>query len=592
MALLLIASLISCEKEVLDGEITIRFALGNGAYGVDEMRETGLEEMDLESETVVVPVEGVLHMYATLEEEESPLRAAGDEVMEIGTKIIIAAYDEDGAYVDEAEYEVTDTSGGIKPTDVSERGLTIATTGDYTFVAYSLNTTSPFIYSDNMGPYLPDNLDHDPLWGASPKVTVFAGMNRVNIEMRHVFSRVTLKVSSTELTGAPLIADLSAVLMGYEAMIRDGALGKGADLEQEFEFPAFDLSEIVSERRIVYAGNENVTVFKFSSVEIGATTRPELMAWFDKKLLPGRSYILRIAFDELAWAASNIYWDSVNERLTFDREVTETPYNQGYQGVYFRWGSLVGISPAGTFSNSTPLYVPYGYPADPKWKKTTRDQISGDNTIPYANNWTSWTSASGGSSAPVNDIPYMDGSYPKSGESINYSNNTYLIDAERNDVATYQGLRGDICQYLSTKTGVVTGKYRLPSMAELRVGVSNGTGWNGRTDGWASGGSFGTNTTLTNSLTADGKTVIVKGTFPSDRGYAVNNIMGGLVVPASGYRAGSGGAPNWVGNDGLYWSGSASSATNNYMLRFRGSDMTVNYSENRGFGLPVRCVKN
>jgi hypothetical protein len=485
--------LVSCEKEVAKGEIMIRFALGDGAYEAAEMR--GFEGDRMAAETVVAHVEGEVYLYATLEEEMGDigdigtigtgaigtgamgamgavgavgagLRAAGDETMGIGTRLVIAAYDDNGDWAADAEYEVTDTNGGIKPTS---QGISITTEGNYTFVAYSLNETAALAYSASAGPYSPENAGDDPLWGSSAKVYVSAGMNRVTIEMRHAFSKVTLKVSSTDLAGGPVISSLSAALVGYEALIVNGALGKGADLEQEFVFPEFDLSGIVSEQRIVYAGNENVTVIKFSSVEIGGTTRPTLMGYFDKKLLPGRSYILRVAFDELVWAASNIYWDSAAGRLTFDRDITETPYNQGYQGVYFRWGSLVGISVTASFSGTTPLYVPYGYPDNPRWKETSGNSVAGDSDIPYASNW-AW----GG-------IPYMDT------QSIND-----LTGAERNDVTTYQGLRGDICQYLSMKTGVVAGRYRMPILAEL--GVNNTTSWNGRTDDWKYGGTFSNNT--------------------------------------------------------------------------------------------------
>jgi hypothetical protein len=43
------------------------------------------------------------------------------------------------------------------------------------------------------------------------------------------------------------------------------------------------------------------------------------------------------------WAASNVYWNG--SKLTFDE-----PYEMGHsaaQGLFFKWGSLVGISPAG-----------------------------------------------------------------------------------------------------------------------------------------------------------------------------------------------------------------------------------------------------
>jgi hypothetical protein len=54
------------------------------------------------------------------------------------------------------------------------------------------------------------------------------------------------------------------------------------------------------------------------------------------------------------WAGSNIYWDGT--KLDFEKN----PYEMGkstYQGVFFQWGSLTGVSPVGTdWSGSIPIY--------------------------------------------------------------------------------------------------------------------------------------------------------------------------------------------------------------------------------------------
>jgi hypothetical protein len=73
----------------------------------------------------------------------------------------------------------------------------------------------------------------------------------------------------------------------------------------------------------------------------------------------------------LTWATSNIYWDGAYSILTFDADgggaargsipmatSGSSPY---YQGVFFKWGSLVGIAPVGdaaAFSNTTVVYKP------------------------------------------------------------------------------------------------------------------------------------------------------------------------------------------------------------------------------------------
>jgi hypothetical protein len=522
-------------------------------------------------ETVVVPEDGVVHMSATLEEDENSLRAAGSEAMEMGTIIVIAAYDENGDYVTKAEYEVTDTSGGIKPTAADGRGIIITTTGDYTFVAYSLNEKESFVYSGNMGPYSADDPDDDPLWGSSLKVTVRAGMNRVTIEMRHVFSRVTLKALSGDLAGSPTISNVSATWVGYQAVLLEGVVGTGVAEDQGFaNFPATPASEAYSAQRAVYAGNEDITTIKINSATIGGTTHMGSVARFNHKLLPGRSYTLTVKFDELEWAWSNIYWVSSGGNdgyLTFD---TTDEGHQGFQGVFFKWGSLVGISPATTagagnngrdFSGATRIYVPYGYPDDPKWKATSGNAVGADNAIPGTSNWTAW-----------GNIPYVN-----SGGSSADRKNTYLMDVERNNEVTYKGLRGDICQYLSMKTGVVVGDYRLPTSYEFGTCESgNSVG----IDGWDVGGTPYTDNTLG---IAEGTLDLFDEAY--DRTWAKNSLMGGVTFPGSGYRSGT---ANSIGNNGYAWSGSS----DGLYLWFYGFYVSSYTSIDRGYAFPVRCVRN
>ncbi|MDR0891160.1 MAG: hypothetical protein LBN24_00890 [Mediterranea sp.] len=75
-------------------------------------------------------------------------------------------------------------------------------------------------------------------------------------------------------------------------------------------------------------------------------TKAEDDKWVDE---PG------VAENDLA--ASNIYWDGT--KLTFDQ--TDKGYSGYKQGVFFKWGSLIGISPAGRYyNNATPIYTPQG----------------------------------------------------------------------------------------------------------------------------------------------------------------------------------------------------------------------------------------
>jgi hypothetical protein len=441
-----------------------------------------------------------------------------------------------------------------------------------------------------MGPYSANDADDDPLWGSSGKVYVSAGMNRVPIEMRHVFSKVTIKATSGDLSGSPAISNVSATLVGYQAVIKDGVVGKGVAEDQTFaNFPATPAASVYSVPRVVYAGNEDFTTIKINSATIGGTTHTGSVARFNTKLLPGRSYTLSVRFDELVWAGSNIFWD--NQKLTF--YPAENTSNQGYQGVFFKFGSLIGISPAqtvvpasgGTMTNdflaSTPVYVP------------TYNALSPTSSTWVRNNNHSYTpagwplAAAGTAENGTANIPYLDGSYTSS----DYTrNSTFVIDAERNTDAMYAARRGDICQYIG-KTQLALKGYRLPTSSEF--GTTQSDSFNPNTTvagGWIWGRNFGTWPSYDNSIGNAEGTVNLIPNF----GYATNQNMG-VILPASGLR-GSGGQTGFLGNfsgfRGHYWSGSAASDNYGFYLVFSENIMYVEQNYYRSYAQIVRCVRN
>jgi hypothetical protein len=494
----------------------------------------------MEPETVVVPVEGDLHAYATLEEEEeSPLRAPGDATLDVGTRVQIVVYDSaTDAYVNDFEYEVTNTSGAIEPVGVTS-GLTL-TTGNYKFVAYSFNTTTVPGYAASItdgAPYSPNANASDPLWGISgPHSITAGGTYNISIAMKHQFSRVAIKATTDGMDApVPTISAMEAVLLGYKAdemTALTGALTKGAAEDQTITFPTFSASTTVtSDACMVYAGGESTTSIKITSATIGGTTGSiPLSVRFNQKLDPGKSYTLRISFKNLVWAKSNIYWvktgsdaDGDIGYLTFD---TTDEGHQGYQGVLFKWGSLVGVSPALTagadpFSTATPVYIPtynISTPTASTWKSPT--------TSPYSLNQEASTTDTDNAAS----IPYVDGRDAFI-STDNSTNDNFLVHPDRNTAAMYTAKRGDICQYLS-KTGKVSGNYRLPITNEF--GLVNGN-WNTSTpqSGWLKGSASwpsAPNTTIGNAAgTVD---LIAAGC-----GYGKNVLMGGnTLFPAVGMR--------------------------------------------------------
>ena len=257
------------------------------------------------------------------------------------------------------------------------------------------------------------------------------------------------------------------------------------------------------------------------------------------------------------WAGSNIYWDGT--KLTFDTETTTA--NNQKQGIFFKWGSLIGISSNGDIgssydSSSVLLYIP-----------------SYVSNSPLSSSWTGTTT---GSSMAWTDILYMDG-----GSSTDQTS-TYLNDATQNTADYYKAYKGDICQYLS-KTGAVSGSWRMPTVKEFNTTntpTNTDAGWRTTdTTSWVQYGTSGTSSSIAN------------GQFSISFGATYTYNGSGTSFPASGYRY-TDGMLYGVGQGGCYWSSSVGSATNGFYLRFYSSFVVPARSNNRQNAFAVRCVQN
>jgi hypothetical protein len=143
---------------------------------------------------------------------------------------------------------------------------------------------------------------------------------------------------------------------------------------------------------------------------------------------------------EIPWSGSNIYWEEVTDSndpqypgyLTFDKKATLTASDplssRYYQGVAFKWGSLVGVSPGDRI-----LYIP---------------PVNGGSWISYGmftahNLWPGTKNLA--------NVPYMT-TYNLPGYGAN-SNYLYLNP----DFTNY---KGDICNYLDAD-------WRMPNTFEF-----------------------------------------------------------------------------------------------------------------------------
>ncbi|MDR0938141.1 MAG: hypothetical protein LBN29_02130 [Mediterranea sp.] len=184
----------------------------------------------------------------------------------------------------------------------------------------------------------------------------------------------------------------------------------------------------------------------------------------------GKTYTVKSKLTKrLTWATSNIYWDKVAGKLTFDAEPSPPPYrlygsyfepssttaNSGfYQGVLFRWGSLVALSPKGDpNTEQIRVYLPSNVPATASYVMPTYSpSYAASSGVPE---WTglNWSDIPGYDSSPL----------------------PYPIVADENE----ENYFGDICAYLTK------GMWRLPTNAEMMatVGLPE-TQPAQNTDGW------------------------------------------------------------------------------------------------------------
>jgi hypothetical protein len=462
----------------------------------------------------------------------------------------------------------------------------------YRFVAYSY-------FGSTDEPTTSIDFSKDLVWGSIETAIDDTEASRtLNINMLHKLARVKVRVKSgitgvtvTDLTGVEVEGGSQATLNPF-----DGSFSFGNPVTQEVEFNKSTLpnAQIESAYRVILPVLSAPARVKFATVKISAVVAAfaNQTVSFRSTLDAGTSYILVVDLKKCVWARSNIYWDATLNNgegaLTFVPAGFDTS-KEGYQGVFFKWGSLVGISPAQTggsnnFSTSTPVYIP-------TYNKTTYS--SSTWVMDDDHSYTSWPqTASGVAENDAANIPYMDGNC---GYDSNSTFSSYLTDAARNTDAMYEARRGDICKYLN-KTGVVSGNYRMPKSYEIKISDGN---WNTSTpssDGWLKGTATWPNWQTDDNRAAgdpDGRADLLdpeKNHVDKVLGSGINPSKGNLVFPASGYRSSS--SLNGVGGYGYYWSCSSYDAVRGFATYLQDDRMVGGWYNYRSFAYSVRCVRD
>ena len=264
------------------------------------------------------------------------------------------------------------------------------------------------------------------------------------------------------------------------------------------------------------------------------------------------------------FARSNIVWDATNNKLTF--AVTEAdnatiPANS--QGVFFKWGSLVAVSPVGAnYASSQILFSPSG---------TTNYTWA---NIPYISETTGKFGTHG---TDEDDFAGYDGGSNTNGPGFNASTN-----------------KGDICRYISDR-GWVQGKWRLPTSDEQQALINEVTSV-------SNNGGFGNITGAPNTgNNAHGFWQVPSGRWlgagaaadaARNTGKAAELVPGSSSVyfPAGGYRDYSSGNTDHAGGDGYSWSASSNTTALAYSLNVY-SGIASWISNNRNYGFAVRCLR-
>jgi hypothetical protein len=455
----------------------------------------------------------------------------------------------------------------------------------YTFAAYSYNSTA--VAPDYSYPVTDVTVspEYDLLWGDAKNEDITGGGD-VEITMYHKLSQVLVSVTSTAITPAVMVGGLTnfSIIPCYKAYltVADGTIeNEGTEMIPSHTPSSWNGSGTQTASSatgcIVYTAGEHPLSVTIGSVTLGTMTYPNAPAKFDMPLELGKSYTLAVSFKRnLVWAGSNVYWRAASGGqapgyLTFDAPGSGDG-SQKKQGVFFKWGSLVGMSPAGTeystlFDIARPVYTPtFTSPTVKSWSDV--------------NPYTAWE-----------DIPFVEDWV------IGDRFDTYLMDDARNTGNTYaywKEKRGDICRYISENGYGPGGNYRMPTNYEQGAAVDFSY------ESYNTWGKYPASTwvNLWGTTTADGQT---------EMPVYVYLRAGTHIFPISGVRRGDGGRNGrlyGIGIVGYYWSGSP-------MWGFgtpnQGFDWAVKYarlwafindkpgytnSQRGEYAFSIRCVQN
>lgn len=279
--------------------------------------------------------------------------------------------------------------------------------------------------------------------------------------------------------------------------------------------------------------------------------------------------IRRVTMAEL-FARSNVL-ASPSGGITFAvSEADNYSLPSNIQGLFFKWGSLLGLAPVGNPYN--PRFHCVFNPTNLS-PENWGGELEGWDRIPYAHQNFNFTSSIGG-----DDV-----------DAFKTYNNNIGFDVSK-------GI-GDVCRYIASRPGWAGGhKWRMPTYYELQLLYNETLTNQQRIPGI---GDFKDVTNIYDPFAKenkDGKYAHNSGVmlgFRASNSMPINKpAVGAVFLPASGlrYPDGNGDAVH-AGAYGYYWSSTPYDAiTVNYLFLHRNGAMF--YDADRSYAFPVRCIRD
>jgi hypothetical protein len=277
------------------------------------------------------------------------------------------------------------------------------------------------------------------IWGHidNQPITETEAGRTVSFNLKHKFTQVRVKISVSKISGATITGIGTVTIENQNTVdltVQDGALSNYTNVGALDVSSSLYTGDNVSYLSDYYVFHPSPTRVNISSIEITVGGIPKtysnLFATFTQGLTEAGNYTLAVDLEKFGFAGSNIYWDG--SKLTFDK--VNTSSLSDYMGVYFLWGSLVGVSPVG---NNGPrpnyLFIP-PVNAGEVWEVKNKDDTPWSTSTYYL------------------PLPYMSSGTTTAGNVNHLYNNP-----------NFSAYLGDICSYLTE------GTWRIPNLAEFGV---------------------------------------------------------------------------------------------------------------------------